>query len=110
VRDDRLAGADLSEGELLALVAAAPAAHIIVTVIGGQGHMFGRGNQQISPDVIRGVGTGNITVIATQTKLLSLEGRPLLVDTGDPALDERLSGYAKVVTALGERTMYKVGA
>ena len=39
----------------------------------------------------------------------SLEGRPLLVDTGDPALDEQLSGYVKVVTALGERTMYKVG-
>ena len=99
-----------TEGELLALVAAAPAAHIVVTVIGGQGHIFGRGNQQISPTVIRGVGAAGITVIATQTKLLSLEGRPLLVDTGDPALDVELAGYAKVVTALGERTMYRVGA
>jgi predicted polyphosphate/ATP-dependent NAD kinase len=110
VRDGALAGADLTEGELLALVAAAPVAHIVVTVIGGQGHIFGRGNQQISPAVIRRVGAGGITVIATQTKLLSLEGRPLLVDTGDPALDAELGGYAKVVTALGERTMYKVGA
>ena len=110
VRDGRLAGADLTEGELLGLVAAAPEAHIIVTVIGGQGHIFGRGNQQISPAVIRGVGAGNITVIATQTKLLSLEGRPLLVDTGDASLDAELAGYAKVVTALGERTMYRVGA
>ena len=110
VRDLELAGADLAEGELLALLAAAPAARIVVTVIGGQGHIFGRGNQQISPAVIRAVGADRITVIATQTKLLSLEGRPLLVDTGDPALDAELSGYAKVVTALGERTMYKVGA
>jgi predicted polyphosphate/ATP-dependent NAD kinase len=110
VRDGRLAGADLTEGELLGLVAAAPAAHIIVTVIGGQGHIFGRGNQQISPAVIRGAGAGNITVIATQTKLLSLEGRPLLVDTGDASLDAELAGYAKVVTALGELTMYRVGA
>jgi predicted polyphosphate/ATP-dependent NAD kinase len=110
VRDGELAGADLTEGELLALVAAAPAAHIVVTVIGGQGHVFGRGNQQISPTVIRRVGAGNITVIATQTKLLSLEGRPLLVDTGDPTLDAELAGYVKVVTALGERTMYRVGA
>jgi predicted polyphosphate/ATP-dependent NAD kinase len=110
VRDGELAGADLTEGGLLALVAAATAAHVVVTVIGGQGHIFGRGNQQISPAVIRAVGAGHITVIATQTKLLSLEGRPLLVDTGDPALDERLSGYARVITALGERTMYKVGA
>ncbi len=103
-------GADLTEADLLALAAEAPESFIVVTVIGGQGHIFGRGNQQISPAVIRAVGPGNVIVIATQTKLLSLEGRPLLVDTGDPALDEQLSGYVKVVTALGERTMYRVGA
>ena len=110
VRDGELAGADLTEADLLALAAEAPESFIVVTVIGGQGHVFGRGNQQISPAVIRAVGPGNVIVIATQTKLLSLEGRPLLVDTGDPSLDEQLSGYVKVVTALGERTMYKVGA
>jgi predicted polyphosphate/ATP-dependent NAD kinase len=110
VRDGALAGADLTEGQLLELAAAAPRAYIVVTVIGGQGHIFGRGNQQISPAVIRAAGPGNVIVIATQTKLLSLEGRPLLVDTGDAVLDEQLSGYVKVVTALGERTMYKVGA
>lgn len=110
VRDGELAGADLTESELLALVEAAPAAYIVVTVIGGQGHVLGRGNQQISPAVIRAAGPDHLIVIATQTKLLSLEGRPLLVDTGDPSLDEQLSGYARVITALGERTMYRVGA
>ena len=85
-------------------------AFIVVTVIGGQGHVFGRGNQQLSPAVIRRVGADHVLVIATQTKLLSLEGRPLLVDTGDPALDADLCGYVKVVTGLGERTMYRVGA
>jgi predicted polyphosphate/ATP-dependent NAD kinase len=110
VRAGELAGADLTEAELLELAAEAPESFIVVTVIGGQGHIFGRGNQQISPAVIRAAGRGNVIVIATQTKLLSLEGRPLLVDTGDPALDQQLCGYVKVVTALGERTMYKVGA
>ena len=105
-----LAGGDVTEQDLLRLLREYPEAHIVVTVIGGQGHIFGRGNQQISPAVIRRVGTARITVIATQTKLLSLEGRPLLVDTGDPALDAELRGYAKVVTGLGERTMYNVGA
>jgi predicted polyphosphate/ATP-dependent NAD kinase len=105
-----LAGRDVTEVGLLRLLRAHPTAHIVVTAIGGQGHIFGRGNQQISPAVIRRVGTAGITVIATQTKLLSLEGRPLLVDTGDPALDAELCGYVKVVTGLGERTMYKVGA
>ena len=110
VRDGALAGSDLSESDLLELAAGAPETFIVVTVIGGQGHIFGRGNQQISPAVLRRAGSDHVIVIATQTKLLSLEGRPLLVDTGDPALDEQLSGYAKVVSALGERTMYKVGA
>ena len=110
VRGGELAGADLTESGLLELAAAAPAAYIVVTVIGGQGHIFGRGNQQISPAVIRAAGPDHVIVIATQTKLLSLEGRPLLVDTGDPALDLELAGYAKVVTALGERTMYRVGS
>jgi predicted polyphosphate/ATP-dependent NAD kinase len=105
-----LAGRDVTEEGLLHLLETHRDAHIVVTAIGGQGHIFGRGNQQISPAVIRRVGSAGITVIATQTKLLSLEGRPLLVDTGDPALDAELSGYVKVVTGLGERTMYKVGA
>jgi predicted polyphosphate/ATP-dependent NAD kinase len=110
VRDRALAGSDLTERDLLALAGEVPESFVVVTVIGGQGHVFGRGNQQISPAVLRRVGPDHVIVIATQTKLLSLEGRPLLVDTGDPALDEQLSGYAKVVTALGERTMYKVGS
>jgi len=110
VRDHGLAGSDLTEDALIDLVGTVPEAYIVVTVIGGQGHIFGRGNQQISPAVIRRVGTDRVIIIATQTKLLSLEGRPLLVDTGDPALDEALGGYAKVITALGERTMYRVGA
>jgi predicted polyphosphate/ATP-dependent NAD kinase len=110
VCDAALAGEDLTEADLLGLLQAHPAAHIVITVIGGQGHIFGRGNQQISPAVIRGVGIAGVTIVATQTKLLSLEGRPLLVDTGDPELDTELGGYVKVVTGLGERTMYKVGA
>jgi predicted polyphosphate/ATP-dependent NAD kinase len=104
-----LVGRDVTEEGLLRLLETRRDAHIVVTAIGGQGHIFGRGNQQISPAVIRRVSSARITVIATQTKLLSLEGRPLLVDTGDPALDAELCGYVKVVTGLGERTMYKVG-
>lgn len=111
VCDGRLVAADATEHDLLELLSGAhpPQAHIVVTVIGGQGHIFGRGNQQISPAVIRACGNAHIAVVATQTKLLSLQGRPLLCDTGDPDLDEQLSGYAKVITGPGERTMYKVG-
>ena len=73
-------------------------AEIIVTAIGGQGHVFGRGNQQFSPAVIRAVGIDNITIVAGKGKISGLEGQPLLVDTNDPELDLALCGYRRVIT------------
>ena len=84
-------------------------AKIVVIVIGGQGHTFDRGNQQISPNVVRGVGRENIIVVASKEKLASLRGKPLLVDTGDEALNEELSGYLKITTGYKDYVMYKVG-
>jgi predicted polyphosphate/ATP-dependent NAD kinase len=75
---------DVNEAQILQALNGKPV-KIIVTPIGGQGFVFGRGNQQISAKVIRQVGLDNIVVIATTSKLRSL--RSLKVDTGDPALD-----------------------
>lgn len=112
VCDRRLVAADVSEARALGLVEEANGdgrgAHIVVSVIGGQGHVFGRGNQQLSPRVIRAVGNENITVVATQPKLLSLDGAPLRLDTGDEDLDRDLAGWTKVVSGHGRRTMYRV--
>ena len=83
---------------------------IVVTPIGGQGHIFGRGNQQISPSVIRQAGKDAIVVVATTTKLAALRGRPLLVDTGDPEVDDMLSGYIRVVTGINMESVYRVSA
>ena len=103
----RLLCADAGETDLLRLLADHPA-RIVVTPIGGQGHILGRGNQPISPAVIRRAGPGNIVVVSAVEKIHALEGRPLLVDTGDPALDRELSGYARIVTGYGERIVYRI--
>jgi predicted polyphosphate/ATP-dependent NAD kinase len=98
---------DAGESELIALVENQPA-KIIVTPIGGQGFLFGRGNQQISPRVIRKVGPDNILVISLAEKLNALKGRPLLVDTGDPAVDALLAGYLPVIVGHRQKVIYRV--
>lgn len=109
VRDGELVAADADEEVLLTELARIPAgATIVVTVIGGQGHVFGRGNQQFSPAVIRRVGLDNILVVAAKSKIAELEGRPLLVDTNDPQLDTELSGYRSIITGYDDRILYRV--
>ena len=107
VRGGKLVASDANEERLLELIEGGRA-KIIVTVIGGQGFVFGRGNQQISPRVIERVGRENVIIVATPEKLAALRGRKLLVDTGDPRVDEMLSGYHKVVTGYARRSVYKI--
>lgn len=109
VRDGRLLAADVSEGVLLGIVGEGQAA-VVVTPIGGQGFVFGRGNQQIGPGVLRLVGRENLIVVATPWKLASLAGMPLRVDTGDPTLDAELAGHVVVTTGYGDRAVYRIEA
>ncbi|HEX9044845.1 MAG TPA: ATP-NAD kinase family protein [Candidatus Limnocylindrales bacterium] len=109
----RLVAQDVAERDLLGFAAARDAT-IVVTPIGGQGFILGRGNQQLGPSVVRDVlasqGRSGIIVVATLAKMAGLGGRPLLVDTGDPGLDAELTGHVRVVTGLGEATIYPVAA
>ena len=81
---------------------------LVVTVTGGQGFLFGRGNQQITPEVIREIGRENIIIIATKAKIAEFHHQPFLVDTPDQKLNQELCGYYRVVTAYGEFTMCRV--
>jgi predicted polyphosphate/ATP-dependent NAD kinase len=109
VADGRPAGLDLREAQLLELLDGRTA-RTVVSVVGGQGYVLGRGNQQLSPEVIRRAGAKSLVVVASLEKLLALDPQRLLVDTGDPELDRELSGYRRVRVAPGHTVVFPMEA
>jgi len=107
IRARRLIGKDMNECGILEAIGDADC-NLILTPVGGQGFLLGRGNQQISPRVVKRIRKENIIVAATSEKLSSFRGRPLLVDTGDADCDSYLCGYYHVVTGYRETTVYRV--
>lgn len=103
VRNGACIGLDLDEERILAMIDG-QSARIVVTVIGGQGYLFGRGNQQLSGRVIRTVGDENIVVLSTLEKLAALPTQTLLVDTGDDDLDRAFAGHREVLVG-GSRSV-----
>ena len=99
---------DVNEAVLLGNIHDWQNTWIIVSPIGRQGILFGRGNQQISPAVIRLVGKKKIVVLATKSKVRSVEGGVLRVDTGDGRVDSLLRGYMRVATDYREWRMIKI--
>ena len=75
---------------------------LLLSPMGGQGFLIGRGNLQLSPDVLRAIGTDNILGIATPAKLLGLN--ELRIDTGDEDLDAEIRGRKYLKVLQGYRT------
>ena len=107
LRGDRILARDLNERGILALLGEHPGATALVTPIGGQGFLFGRGNLQFSPAVLRRLGRTHILPVATPGKLQSLGGRPLRLDTGDEEVDRMLAGPWRILTGYREWTMFQ---
>ncbi len=114
VQEQSLLASDITEPKLWQAIELAnkdkKSVKLVITLIGGQGHIFGRGNQQLSPRVIRAIGIDNIFIIATKAKLTALSSRPLIVDTGDSELDIALSGYLPVITGYKDQVLYPVAS
>ncbi len=108
IENGQVLASDVSEAQLFELINGYPA-RLLVTAIGGQGHIIGRGNQQISPRVLRAIGLEHLRVVATKRKLGTLEGRPLLVDSGDIALDDAFPDVVRVWAGYKEELLYPVG-
>lgn len=109
VRNKELIGRDLDAQSLLDLCDSGTV-KILLTLIGGQGHILGRGNQQLSPQLIRRVGKQNLLLVATKAKLQGLNGRPLISDSGDSELDDMLVGPIPVITGFHDLALYSIGA
>ncbi len=96
IQDGKLLQKDASERDLLALLDREKSVKVIVSPIGAQGFILGRGSQQISAAVLRRVGEENLIIVSTPHKLAELP--QLLVDTGDLQMDRILAGKRMVVT------------
>jgi predicted polyphosphate/ATP-dependent NAD kinase len=106
IHGGKLVGEDLNERKIMNPLQKLVKAKIIVSPIGGQGFIFGRGNQEFSPKVIKLVGKKNAIIIATRDKVSRL--RCLRIDTGDVEADEMLKGYIRVITNYNEEVMMEV--
>lgn len=101
-----LVGTDLNERGILNLLEEYARRRIVVTPIGGNGFIFGRGSKQFTPEVIKKVGRENIIVAGTREKVCRLDC--LRVDTDDFDLDNVLAGYMEVTVGYRESMMVKV--
>jgi len=99
---------DVDEGKIMEEIGDWHNAWIVLSPIGHQGILLGRGNQQISPQIVKRIGKEHIIVGATKSKLQSIDGGVLRVDTGNAEVDEMLRGYIKVVTDYKEWRLVSV--
>jgi predicted polyphosphate/ATP-dependent NAD kinase len=97
---------DLNESGIVELLDKYQRVKIIITPIGGQGFVFGRGNKQFTPKILKRVGKKNIIIIGTEDKIKSL--KCLRVDTGDDETDKMLEGLTKVVIGYKEELICKI--
>ena len=96
-------GADLDEAGLLELLSSHQGpVTLLLSPMGGQGFLIGRGNLQLSPAVLRAVGIDNILGVVTPAKLLTV--RRLRIETGDANLDAEFAAKRYMKVLQGYRT------
>ncbi|MCX6428567.1 MAG: NAD(+)/NADH kinase [Actinobacteria bacterium] len=97
--DGQVIGRDLSEDAILALLERFEKRELILGVIGGQGFLLGRGNQQISARVISAIGFDAITIMASARKISALIPARLHIDLGESDIYPLIPQYIQVHTA-----------
>ncbi|WP_440904653.1 ATP-NAD kinase family protein [Catenovulum sp. SX2] len=108
VVNHELVQADLNAKQILELIQKYKECKLVITPIGGQGHLFGRGNQQLTTEVIAKIGKNNILVVATKNKINTLNHRPLIIDNLSIELGKQLSGLIKITTGYKDTVLYPI--
>jgi len=114
IRNGRLVDVDLTEEQLQTLLDhdasgdRGSSVRLIVGLVGGQGVLFGRGNPQLGPGVLRRIGRDRIMILSAADKLVALDPPNLWVDTGDPELDAELAGYVRVHVGRRQQIVIRV--
>jgi predicted polyphosphate/ATP-dependent NAD kinase len=106
-RDGRTVAIDADAATLRAIADAET--KWVLSFTRGQGFLIGRGNQQLTADLLRAIPRRNLWIAASRTKLLSLDGRPLRVDSGDVDVDRSLRGLIEIVSGYADSLWYRVG-
>jgi predicted polyphosphate/ATP-dependent NAD kinase len=105
--NNRIIAQDLNEKRILELIDG-KTVKIVTSLIGRQGFLFGRGNLQFTPRVLKIIGPKNVIIIATKFKLMNIPNQILRIDTRDPDLDEELKGFYRVIVDYDELKICKV--
>jgi predicted polyphosphate/ATP-dependent NAD kinase len=104
--NNQIIAEDVNEKRILGLIIKYKKVKIIVTPIGGQGFIFGRGNKQFTSKILKKIGKENIIIIATEEKVKVL--KILRVDTGDLNVDKQLIGFTKVIIGYKEELVISI--
>jgi len=105
--NNKIVAQDLNEHQILKYIEERNT-KIIISPVGNQGFLFGRGNLQFTPQVLRKIGSKNIIIISTRFKLQNIQDQILRLDTRDPELDKKLRGYYKIYIDYDEIKICKV--
>ncbi|MFT4009075.1 MAG: NAD(+)/NADH kinase [Nocardioidaceae bacterium] len=99
-----LVRADITSSELLAV---ADEAYAVIAPTGNQGALLGRGNQVLTPEVLRRLGD-RLLVVAGRSRLAALSGRPLMIDLDDPEVEADLCGMRRILVGPGRIMIYPI--
>ncbi len=107
IQDGQLIASDVTAEQLESLTSG-QAKKLVLTLIGGQGHIIGRGNQQLSVKFLTALNKQDMLIVASKNKLKNLAGRPLIVDSGDHQIDKKFAGLTQVITGYHDQVLYPV--